>query len=165
VNAQGIVTLLVIALTVLVVVLAVGVVMAVRIVARLSNRIEVTLARMQEETTATLRQAHVTLERVEILAHSSNELLRDQVAPALDMTRTTLVHMEASARGINQSVDRIQRVVRAVAAITGPGAAAVIAQSVYKRGGKLGLVALGLGAGLKAFFGNEGRQDRSPSRR
>lgn len=164
-DPQGIVPLVAIALMVLILLLGVSLVLAIRILGRLATRIELSLTRMQEESTAALRQAHVTLERVETLAQSSDQLLREQLSPTLEVTRAALTHVETSARGVGETVEGVQRVVRGLVAITGPGAMAVVTQAVYKRGGKLGLIALGLGAGLRAFFGNGRRQARSTSSR
>jgi uncharacterized protein YoxC len=164
-DSPTLVVWLAIALIVLLGVLTVAIVMAVRILGRLADRLEVALGRLQQDVTATLRQAHDTLERIERVAQSSDQLLREEVAPTLELTRSTIEHVEGSVRGVSESVNGVQRIVRGILAVSGPGAMAVITRRIYKQGGKLGLVAMGLGAGLRALLGDDRRQRRFQSRR
>ena len=149
--------LLAAAIVLLLFVQALALVVAVRILGRTMGQVATTLAQMREEVAATLLQARATLDRVEKLARSSDQLVTTELTPTLASARLMIGEVESSARNIRVGVDNIQSTVRSVTSGGGSSALAFVAQTVYKRGGKLGLLALGLSAALRALF--------APSRR
>jgi hypothetical protein len=145
------------AIVLLLFVQALALVVAVRILGRTSGHLESSLAQMREELAATLLQARATLDKVEKLARSSDHLVTAELTPTLVSARAMIGEVEISARNIRAGVDGIQNAVRTMASASGSGALALVTQTVYKRGGKIGLLALGLGAALRALM--------TPSRR
>jgi hypothetical protein len=125
-------------------VIALGVTVAV--LGRFSRRSEEMLAAMEEEARKTLEQARATMERLEGIALRTDELIRDRVTPAL-------AEIGKTARGVGETVTQLQWIVGGVAAASGPGALALVAQRVLRTGsrGRNGLLALGIGAGLRAL--------------
>lgn len=149
--------LLAAAIVLLLFVQALALVVAVRILGRTMGQVATTLVQMREEVAATLLQARATLDRVEKLARSSDLLVTAELTPALVSARSMIGEVESSARNIRAGVDNIQSTVRSVTSGGGSSVLAFVAQTVYKRGGKIGLLALGLSAALRALF--------APSRR
>jgi hypothetical protein len=136
----------------------VGVLFTVLTLRRLATRLEASLAETQREVSSTLVLAQGTLGRVDKLTLHLDDVLRDQVAPSLEVVQSTLVHAERSARSVSESVSSVGKVAQAVSTISGAGALAGLTRGVARRGGKIGLAALVAGAVLRAFL----RRDRDP---
>ena len=149
--------LLAAAIVLLLFVQALALVVAVRILGRTMGQVATTLTQMREEVAATLLQTRATLDRVEKLARSSDLLVTAEITPAVASARSMIGEVEASARNIRAGVDGIQSTVRSVTSAGGSSVLAFVARTVYKKGGKLGLLALGLSAAVRALM--------TPSRR
>lgn len=148
-----------IVLIILLVVVAAALVLTIRTLKRLADCIEGLLGRTQEEITTTLRKVQATLDRVENLAQSSDQLLREDVTSTLDVARSTLTEVKMATRGVSDTVGGVQRVVKGLVAMSGPGALAVVTQRLIRKGNKLGLLAFGVGTGLRVLF-NGSRRNR-----
>ncbi len=146
--------------TILLAVAAAALIVLIRTLNRMVNRIEDSLARTQGDVTTTLRRAQAAFERMERLAQSSDEVLREDVSPTLEVARSTMIQIEAASRSMTETVDGVQRVVRGLVAVSGPGALAMVTQRLLRKGNKLGLLAFGVGAGLRAFFSDGSRRNR-----
>jgi len=153
--------LLAAAIVLLLFVQALALVVAVRILGRTTGHVATTLAQIREEVAATLLQTRATLDKVEKLARSSDQLVTAELTPTLASARSMLGEVETSARNVRAGVDGIQNAVRSMGSAGGSGALALVAQTVYKRGGKIGLLALGLGAALRALLTPSRRQARA----
>jgi uncharacterized protein YoxC len=141
-------------------IVAIAMVGAVRVLNRLGARLAEGIDRIEGQITPTLQQARSTLERVEKLAQASNQVIHEDVAATLEAARSTLVQVESASREVGDTVGGVQRVVTGLAAMTAPGAAAVVARRIIGTGNKLSLLAFGVGAGLQAFFSNGMRRTR-----
>ncbi len=153
-------------LLVLAVLVAIGLGIIVFTLRRFASRLESGLAETQREVSSTLVLAQGALARVDKLTLHLDEVLRDQVAPSLDVVQSTLVHAERSARSLSDGVSGVGKVAHAVSTISGAGALAGLTRGVARRGGKIGLAALVAGAVLQAFFRRDHRtsaENSSPS--
>lgn len=126
---------------------AVALGVAVGLLSRFTKRTQESLARAEEETKATLQQARAMMKRMEDLSLHTEQVLRDRVSPAI-------LEIGKTARGMSETVTRLQWIIGGVAATSGPGALALVAQRVLRTEsrGRNGLLALGLGAGLRALL-------------
>lgn len=149
-----------IVLAVATLIVAIAMVGAVRVLNRLGARLETAIGRIEGQITPALQQARATLEKVEKLAQSSNQVIHEDVAATLEAARSTLVQVESASREVGDTVGGVQRVVKGLVAVTAPGAAAVVAKRLIGTGNKLSLLAFGVGAGLQAFFSNGMRRTR-----
>jgi uncharacterized protein YoxC len=150
--------LLAAAIVILLFVQGLALVVVARILARTMGQVSTTLVQLREEIAATLLQTRATLDRVEKLARSSDQLVNGEITPMLVSARSMIGEVESSARNIRAGVDGIQKTVRSVTSAGGSGALAFVAKTVYNRGGKIGLLALGLGAALRALWTPSRRQ-------
>ena len=146
-------------LLVLAALVAIGLGITVLTLRRLAKQLESRLAETQREVASTLVLAQGTLARVDKLTLHLDEVLRDKVAPSLDVVQSTLGHAERSVRSLSEGVSGVSKVAHAVSTISGAGALASLTRGVKGRGGKIGLAALVAGAVLRAFF----RRDHHPS--
>jgi hypothetical protein len=149
--------LVLVIVTVLLTVVSITLIIAIRTLNRLTDQVETWLRRSQEEITATMRQAQVTLEHGERLVQAAEQVVRDDVTLTLETARSTLIQVEAVSRDLSETLGSTQRIVGGIAAVTGPGALAMVTQRLLGKSNRLGLLAFGVGAGLRAFFGNSHR--------
>lgn len=140
--------------------LVVGIVAVVRFYVIL-GQVRQTLTNM--ETTRT--EISGTLKRLESVAQSTEEVLRTEVTPTLQITRATLANLEITTRALAETTlavrgltGRAEQAVNAQRLIT---AAIPIARMMTARGGGIasGLFA-GIGSGIKAMLS---RKKRPPS--
>jgi uncharacterized protein YoxC len=157
--------LLAAAIVLLLFVQALALVVAVRILGRTMAQVATSLAELRAEIAATLLQTRATLDRVEKLARSSDQLVTAELTPTIVSARAMIGEVETSARNIREGVDGLQNTVRSVASAGGSSALAFVAQTIFKRGGKLGLLALGLSAAARAFLTPSRRQARATTGR
>lgn len=133
--------------------LAVGVAIVRNRLSGIALQAQAAVKQLQEQTVATLQQAEETLKRVETLTASSELLVREQVTPAVELTRQTMTHVEKTTRGISEGVQSVRRIAGNVGAITHSGATAATAAKVTGlSSGKFGLILGILGAGLTALL-------------
>lgn len=101
-----------------------------------------------------------TLQRLESVAKSTEEVLRTEVTPTLQVTRATLANLEVTTRALADTTlavrgltGRAEQAVNAQRLLT---AAVPIARMMTSRGGGLasGLLA-GIGTGIKAMLGRK----------
>lgn len=103
-----------------------------------------------------------TLKRLEAVAQSTEEVLRTEVTPTLQITRATLANLEITTRALAETTLAVRsltgRAEQAVNAQRLLSAALPIARMMTARGGGLasGLFA-GIGSGIKAFLGRKTR--------
>jgi hypothetical protein len=147
-------------LTLAAIAVAIAVFRAVRILVRLGTQLETSIQRIEGQLTPAIQQARSTLERVEKLAQTSNQVINEDVAVTLEAARSTLGQVESVGRGVGDTLSGVHRVVKGLAAVTAPSAAAVVAKRIIGTGNKLSLLAFGVGAGLQAFFSNGARRTR-----
>lgn len=105
-----------------------------------------------------------TLKRLEAVANSTEEVLRTEVTPTLQVTRATLANLEVTTRALAETTlavrgltGRAEQAVNAQRLLT---AAVPLARMMSARGGGLaaGLFA-GIGSGIKAILGRKRRAD------
>lgn len=133
--------------------LAVGVAIVRNRLSVIAVQAQAAVKQLQEQTVATLHQAEETLKKVETLTASSELLVREQVTPAVDLTRQTIAHVERTTRGISEGVQSVRRIARNVGTITHTGATtAAAAKATGLSSGKYGLILALLGAGLTALM-------------
>ena len=103
-----------------------------------------------------------TLQRLESVAKSTEEVLRTEVTPTLQVTRATLANLEITTRALADTTlavrgltGRAEQAVNAQRLLT---AALPIARMMTARGGGIasGLIA-GIGTGIKAMLGRKKR--------
>ena len=103
-----------------------------------------------------------TLKHLESVAKSTEEVLRTEITPTLQVTRATLANLEVTTRALAETTlavrgltGRAEQAVNAQRLLT---AAVPIARMMTARGGGLaaGVVA-GIGSGIKALFGRKRR--------
>ena len=108
-----------------------------------------------------------TLKRLEAVANSTEEVLRTEVTPTLQVTRATLANLEVTTRALAETTlavrgltGRAEQAVNAQRLLT---AAVPIVRMMSARGGGLaaGLFA-GIGSGIKAILGRKRRADPAP---
>ncbi|MCW3096011.1 MAG: hypothetical protein JWL77_1629 [Chthonomonadaceae bacterium] len=101
-----------------------------------------------------------TLQRLESVAKSTEEVLRTEVTPTLQVTRATLANLEVTTRALAETTlavrgltGRAEQAVNAGRLLT---AALPIARMMTSRGGGIasGLLA-GIGTGIKAILGKK----------
>jgi hypothetical protein len=160
VDAKVLAELVLIALAVAAIGLLVAVLAAIRVLNRLVTRIDSSLDRIDAEVTPAFQQARATFEKIEQLARTSDQVLQENLAATLEAARMTLVQVESTSRDVSDTFDGAKRVAKSLAAMTAPGAAAVVTKRILKTGNRLSLLAFGVGAGLQAFFGNGLRRIR-----
>ncbi len=153
--------LLAAAILLLLVVQALALVVAVRILGRTMGQVVITLTQLRDEVTATLHQTRATLDRVEKLARSSDQMVTSELTPALAAARSMIGEVESSARDIRAGVDGIQNTVRSVTSAGGSSVLSFVAQTLFKKSGKLGMLAIGLGAAMRALTAPSRRQARA----
>lgn len=118
------------------------------------------LGKMEETRT----EISSTMKRLEIVATSTEEILRTEVTPTLQVTRATLANLEVTTRALADTTlavrgltGRAEQVVGAQRLLT---AAVPIARMVGARGGGFASSLLaGIGTGIKAVLG---RKKRTP---
>ena len=129
-----------------------------RSLSRIMDQAETFLKQTQEELAATLQEAHLTLERVEKLAQSTDGLVRSEITPTMQVTRAALSNVERTTGVIRATAESMGRVAVVVNALTGP---AGIGKALKSSSGKLGLLAVGVRAGLNAFLHNGSPRTRA----
>jgi len=132
------------------------------------GRLYVVLGQVRQSLTnleETRTEISGTLQRLESVAKSTEEVLRTEVTPTLQVTRATLANLEVTTRALADTTlavrgltGRAEQAVNAQRLLT---AALPIARMMTAKGGGLasGLIA-GIGTGLKAMLG---RKKRAPS--
>ena len=145
----------------LVILLIVGIVAIIRLYFVL-GQVRTSLSNLEETRT----EISGTLKRLESVAQSTEEVLRTEVTPTLQVTRATLANLEITTRALAETTlavrgltGRAEQAVNAQRLLT---AAVPIARMMSARGSGLaaGLVA-GIGSGIKALMGRKKRS--SPS--
>jgi hypothetical protein len=140
--------------------LVVGIVAVIRLYVIL-GQVRQTLTNLE----ATRTEISSTLKRLETVAQSTEEVLRAEVTPTLQITRATLANLEITTRALAETTlavrgltGRAEQAVNAQRLIT---AAIPIARMMTARGGGIasGLFA-GIGSGIKAMLS---RKKRPPS--
>ncbi len=111
------------------------------------------LTQMQEETTATLQQAHDSLARIETLTQTAEKMIREDLTPTLNLATKTLKHVDDIAEGVSEGVASVRKIVGTVQAVAAPGAlAASLAQAVRTPSGKASILASAVTVGFGALM-------------
>ena len=121
------------------------------------------MKRIQEDVNATLREATATLSRAEKLAEATENMVRFELSPTLAISRAALAHVEVTTRGISEGVQGVRNMVGQVEKVASPSSLLSVVSSVLGLPtGKAGLIALGLGAGIRAVV--HSRNSKSASK-
>ncbi len=143
--------------------LVVGVIAVVRLYIVL-GQVRQSLTNLEETRT----EISGTLRQLETVAKSTEEVLRTEVTPTLQITRATLANLEITTRALADTTlavrgltGRAEQAVNAQRLLT---AALPIARMMTARGGGLasGLIA-GIGTGIKAMLGRKKRTESTPA--
>jgi len=131
---------------------------------RVASQMDTTMRALQEETTATLQETSDALARVEKLSASLDKVVREEVAPTLQLTRATLEHVEGATRNVSEGLAGVRRIVGTVETVSTPaGLMAATGKMVQTPGGRLGLLAVALGTGLKVAAAQRHTQRPAPA--
>ena len=140
----------------LTILLSVSIVAVIRLWSVLGSA-RVTLANLE----ATRQEADKTLKQLAEVAASTDKVLREEVAPTLQMTRATLENVEVTTRALAQTTRAMQR-------ITGRAESLTSAQRLLALGGSIAqnvfaAKANGKKAGLNAVRDNGGNKIAAPA--
>jgi len=127
-------------------------------VRKTARQVESSVREMEGDLSATLRQTRSTLERVEKMAQGVDVLVREQVSPSIDSARWALAKAQQSVSTLTEGKSKVQRLAKAVQAVSGAGALAAFSRQVLRRRGGIGLAVLAAGAILQALL----RRDHNP---
>jgi methyl-accepting chemotaxis protein len=105
-------------------------VLALRGIARVGERLDKQLEQIAKETTATLTETREALERIETLSTELERVVRDEASPAFRAARIALENVEGATRGVNDGVQSARRMVGAAEALSSPAALAGVALKV-----------------------------------
>jgi hypothetical protein len=134
----------------LVVLIAAGIAVAVRLFLVLGD-VHRTIKGVEE----TRQEVNATLKRVEVVVQTTDQVMREEIAPTLRVTRETLVHVENVTRALAETTQFVRRITGKAApyAEAAPLIATVgkpVAELIVKQGSRLltGFLT-GLGNGLR----------------
>ena len=153
-DAKGWIELLLAALLVVnLVVLGGAVAVLMRRIGDLSERLNGFIEKSQTETLELSKKVQTSLGRIETLTTSLDELIRTELAPTLQVTRSALENVDTVTRGVRDSVQAIRGIVSGAQSLTTPAAIAQAAGKMMQTpGGRAGLIAVGIGAAVRALF-------------
>jgi hypothetical protein len=141
----------------LVLLLIIGIVAVIRLYSVL-GQLRQSLTNLEETRT----EISGTLKHLDAVAQSTEEVLRTEITPTLQITRATLANLEVTTRALAETTLAVRgftgRAEQAVNAQRLLSAAVPIARMMTARGGGIaaGLVA-GIGSGIKAILGRKKR--------
>ena len=160
-DARTIVELILLAVIVAnVVVFSVGVLQALKMVVKSLEGLDAKVQSLQGEMVPVLREARATLQRVEQLAASTDSLVKSELAPTVQLTRSTVTYVEAATRAVSQTAQNVAQITTIVRTVTEPANVSSAAGRVLKLSAdKLGLLMVGIRTGLRALLLN-GRKSK-----
>ncbi len=135
--------------------LSFGILAVLKTVSRSLDQLQGSIAGIQSEVVPALRGAKAALEHVERLAESTDSLVHAELTPTLQVTRATLGNVEKTTRVVSQTVEGVGRVAAVVNAVTEPASlGTTVGRALQSSTGRIGLVAYGVRAGLRALLSN-----------
>jgi hypothetical protein len=133
---------LAILLTINLLVLGSAVAVALRRVSALSDKIDGAIADIRRDSTAALQETHVALTRLAELTSSLDTLVKQDVAPTMQVTRSALTHVDTTLKGVADATQAVRRITAGAEALTTPSAVSdAVGKMVGGTGGRAALIA------------------------
>jgi uncharacterized protein YoxC len=136
---------------------------------RVLTQAETMLETTRKDVDATLVEASRTLQRLEAVAQSTEQVMREEVAPTLRVARETLTNIEVTTRAVADTTLAARRIAeradtlvdtQRLLSVGGAAAHLVLQKSAGVMGSLLSGVASGVGSGVRALLAS--RRNTAP---
>lgn len=134
---------------------------------RVLVNVEATLETARKDVDTTLTEANRTLQRLEAVAASTEQVMREEVAPTLRVARETLANVEVTTRAVADTTRVARRIAeradtlvdtQRLLSVGGTVAQFVLKKSVSATGGLLS----GMGGGLRSLLSRRSSPVQKP---
>lgn len=115
---------------------------AMRRFAALSERLDSALADVRRDSVTALQETHKALTHLAELSASLETLVKQDVGPTMQVTRSALTHIDATLKGVADATSSVRRIAAGAEALTTPAAVSdALGRMVGGSGGRVALVA------------------------
>ncbi len=90
------------------------------------------LRQASEEISATLQQAHITLENVDRLTHTADKMIREELTPTISHARLLVENAAETSESLNSAIVDVKKVAGRVAYYSDPTVIAVATNRMVK---------------------------------
>ena len=134
--------ILAVLLTLNLIVLGGAVAVALRRISALSDRLDSAIGDVQRQTVTALQDTHAALTQLAGLTASLETLLKEEVTPTVQVSRSALTSVDTTLRGIADATISVRRIAAGAEALTSPTAVSeAINKMMAGSGGKAALLA------------------------
>jgi hypothetical protein len=108
----------------------------------LSERLDAAVADVRRDAVAALQDTHTALTKLAELSSSLEALVRQDVAPTMQVTRSALTHIDTTLKGVADATSSVRRIAAGAEALTTPTAVSeALARMSSNQGGRAALIA------------------------